>query len=156
MPKFALDTLHKALGVPLAALTLAAGGLAVAGCGDSKQCQSPRTESLSYPGDPNATSDRTTWQLGILATLPRPAADVIVGFRNPNDPQGTWHDSHPVPQAQADKIVLKLGNGAARFSEYYEASSGSPVCNSKPAATFSPAPLSFDAIQTGAAQPVWP
>ena len=154
MVRLTPNKLHETLGVPLAALVLVAGSVAIGGCSSPKHCH--RIESSSYPGDPNATSDRKTWRLGILATLPSPAADVVVGFKNPNDTKDDWHDSHPVSQAQAGKIALKLGNGATRISEYYDAPSDSPICNSEPATTFSPVPLSFDTIQVGAAQPAWP
>lgn len=142
--------------VSVATLVLA-GGLAVSGCssGEPQYCHSPRKASNPYPGDPNATNDRSTWTKAIVVTIDRPQADIIAGFKNPHGASDNWQDSNPVPRAQAGRTVFKLGNGPVAVSVYYNAPDGSSACDAAPAATFSIAPQPFAQV-SDAAQPVWP
>jgi len=160
-----MGTTKEKLGKTIAYSTL----LAIGALGTLSACESGQEICLSlavvsdqYTGDkaPGVTDqDRTSWQLGILATtanLPRDDSylGLVVGFRNPTDPNADWHASNPVPaKNNADQaIALKIGSGNVQFQTQIEATAGSVDCAIAPATTFSQ-PTQFD--QISGTQPAW-
>ena len=139
---------------------LLAASLAVntgSGTAASSNCTSERTESSVYTGNNQAgltNTNQKNWNTGVLAITPQPGADIVVGFKMPNEQN--WHDSKPVSSKPAARILLKLGPGDVQFSTQYHASAGSAACNNPPATTFSPSPQAVNDIKANTVQPTWP
>lgn len=142
--------------IPTACI-VALANTACGGDDDPETCRSPRAESAAYPGvtPPNGQK----WGAGIIArttNLPATAAyrGLILGFRNPNDAEAKWRDSHPVPGDRGKEVALYIGSGAVAFSAQFEATAGSDICSIAPVTDFGSS-LPFDQLPAAAARPAW-
>jgi len=141
---------HNTLTAGLTALA-ATAALGAAACENKtpiiETCLSPRAYSDRTPGDtdPEVTKDSSTWKLGrmILSSMPKDPTTYIgrvVGFRNPDAPGDTWHDSDQLRQTGDLNIMVKIGQGPVAFSVYTVNQAGSPNCDPE-----SPPPTTFGA-----------
>lgn len=143
------------------AVTLSLGlvvtGLGTTACDSSSACRSPRAISQRYAGDTDPRvieANQKTWRLGALVLTARPQDNVIVGFETPNS-QDHWHDSNPVPSAEAASIAMLIGRGPVEISTQYVAPAGSASCLAPPDTTFGPE-QARDTLPKSAASPTWP
>jgi len=123
----------------LLALGAAVGTLAAfaAGCGGNSLKTSPATSSHPYKGNPNAYgSYPANWREAVVAKtkVPADAMDIIVGFEVPGS--NDWHESKPIPSADASKILLRIGPGPVEFRVQAQGNKGSEAMNAAPPVIF--------------------
>lgn len=162
----------------LAAGAAVATGLALSSCGSHEPAPPSPTEGVNafctskpvfspwYPGDPGATTDRSTWKKGIIISLPplkdrTPSAAAIVSYEtNTSDPTSStadWHESQPVDFGNSERplmIAAKIGPTAVSLSLRVSDKADAGLCNEVPRAIFS-AELPWEVASKGAALPVW-